>query len=82
LSAGPRDPAVAGLDEVYSELAIRPISIDACWERRGSEVIEWCEESQSGAIIGDQVLQQEVPHVSLEVPEQPKEVPVPRECIT
>jgi len=61
------NPPVASLDEVNRKLPIRPVDIDACWERRGGKVLERREESHHGAIIGHQVLQQEIRHVSMKV---------------
>jgi hypothetical protein len=61
------DSTVASLDKLDSSASVLPVRI-AVFRHRGSlEVIERHEERHDGAVVGDEVLQQEQIHVPTEV---------------
>ena len=63
-------------------LLIRPVRFSSLGKRPGNEIVERSEELHGGAILGDQVLQQEELHVASEVTKKCKEICLSCERVT
>jgi hypothetical protein len=73
----PFDATVSGLDELDSSSSVFPICVDIVRHRGSLEVIERRKDCHGGAVVSNEILQQDEVRVPREALEQREEVAVP-----
>ena len=75
------DPTISSPDELDAPTSVLPVRGVVVRHRGSSKLIKRHEEPHVGAVVSDEILQQEEVHVPAEVLKQRKEVAVPRQCL-